>query len=337
MSLAELWFLLIGVLWVGYFFLEGFDFGVGVVLPFLGRDDTDRRLLINSIGPTWDGNEVWLLVAGGATFAAFPEWYATLFSGFYLPLFLILVALIVRNLAFEYRSKGESERWKRNWDRAIFIGSLVPALLWGIAFANIVRGVKINEAHEYAGGFFDLLNPYTLVGGLTTLLLFVVHGLVFLVLKNEGDLQLRARRLAFLLAGPAAGTLTVFLSWTWLNARNADADRAAGILIALIAILCAVSVGWLIWSRRDGWAFVATGLAIALTTVLIFVTLFPNVMPSSLDPAFNLTIDNAASTSYTLRVMTVVATVFVPVVLAYQAWTYWVFRRRLVRPVKASS
>src|SRR5659263_705110 len=180
MSLEQLWFVLIAVLWVGYFFLEGFDFGVGILLPVLGRTEVERRVLINSIGPVWDGNEVWLLVAGGATFAAFPEWYATLFSGFYLPLLLILLALIVRGVAFEYRAKRDDDQWRRRWDLAIIIGSFVPALLWGVAFANIVRGVPIDVDGEYVGGFFNLLNPYALLGGATTLLLFLTHGAVFI-------------------------------------------------------------------------------------------------------------------------------------------------------------
>jgi cytochrome d ubiquinol oxidase subunit II len=192
MELTTVWFALIAILWAGYFLLEGFDFGVGVLLPVLGRDDVSRRLMINTIGPVWDGNEVWLLVAGGATFAAFPEWYATLFSGFYLPLLLILVALILRGVAFEYRGKKDDARWRSRWDACIIGGSLVPALLWGVAFGNIVRGVKLDANHEYVGGFFDLLNPYALLGGLTTLTLFTLHGAVFLALKTDGDLRLRA-------------------------------------------------------------------------------------------------------------------------------------------------
>src|SRR5436190_24020078 len=186
MTLNDVWFLLIAVLWTGYFVLEGFDFGVGILLPVLGRDEPRRRVLVNTIGPVWDGNEVWLLVAGGATFAAFPEWYAALFSGFYLPLLIILVALIVRGLAFEYRAKRDDDQWRRGWDACIIVGSFVPALLWGVAFANIVAGVPIDADHEYVGGFFNLLNPYALLGGVTTVLLFLAHGAVFLALKTEG-------------------------------------------------------------------------------------------------------------------------------------------------------
>src|SRR6476620_8471429 len=213
MSLPEFWFLLIAVLWCGYFLLEGFDFGVGILLPVLGRDDTERRVLINTIGPVWDGNEVWLLVAGGATFAAFPEWYATLFSGFYLPLLIILLALIVRGVAFEYRHKRDEPSWRHRWDAAIFVGSVVPALLWGVAFANIVRGVDINADKEYVGSFFDLLNPYALVGGLTTLTLFLTHGAMFVALKTDGDIRHRARALSVRVGVVAAVVAVVFLVW----------------------------------------------------------------------------------------------------------------------------
>ncbi|MGZ8606238.1 MAG: cytochrome d ubiquinol oxidase subunit II [Actinomycetota bacterium] len=329
LNLETLWFALIAVLWIGYFFLEGFDFGVGVLLPFLGRDDVDRRLLVNSIGPVWDGNEVWLLVAGGATFAAFPEWYATLFSGFYLALFLILAALIFRGVAFEFRGKDPRPEWRRWWDRAIFWGSAVPALLWGVAFANILRGVAIGPDHEWAGSFFDLLNPYALLGGVTTLLLFTLHGGVFLTLKTDGDLRDRARRLSRWLALPAAGAVLGFLAWTFANAR--DNDGVVPGVVPIAAIVAAFAVEWLLRDRLDGWAFVATGLAIAALTATIFLNLYPRVMPSSLGAANDLTIWNASSTNYTLKVMTIVAAIFTPLVLAYQAWTYWVFRKRLSR------
>jgi cytochrome d ubiquinol oxidase subunit II len=333
LNLETLWFALIAVLWTGYFFLEGFDFGVGVLLPFLGRDDMDRRIMVNAIGPVWDGNEVWLLVAGGATFAAFPEWYATLFSGFYLALFLILAALIFRGVAFEFRGKDRRPQWQAWWDRAIFWGSALPALLWGVAFANLLRGVPIGPDHEWAGSFFDLLNPYALLGGLTSLLLFTLHGGVFLTLKTEGKLRDRARRLARVLAVPTAAVVFGFLTWTFVNARGNDGVVPGVVPIA--AVVAAVAVEWLLRERLDGWAFVATGLAIAAITATIFLNLYPRVMPSSLGAANDLTIWNASSTHYTLRVMTVVAAIFTPLVLGYQAWTYWVFRKRLSRPDEA--
>ncbi|AGL18173.1 cytochrome d ubiquinol oxidase subunit II [Actinoplanes sp. N902-109] len=324
MELTTVWFALITILWAGYFLLEGFDFGVGLLLPVLGRDDRERRLLINTIGPVWDGNEVWLLVAGGATFAAFPEWYATLFSGFYLPLLLILVALIVRGVAFEYRGKRDGATWKRRWDLSIVLGSLIPAVLWGVAFGNIVRGVRLDARHEYVGGFFDLLNPYSLLGGLTTLTLFTLHGAVFLALKTDGEIRRRAGALAWQLSVPALVVAGAFLLWTVL----AHPD-AAGAVIALAAALALTGAVLATRVRREGWAFLATAATIVLAVVALFVTLFPDVMPSSIADANSLTTTNAASTPYTLKVMTWVAAVFTPVVLAYQGWTYWVFRKRL--------
>lgn len=327
MELTTVWFVLIAVLWIGYFVLEGFDFGVGILLPVLGKTEKERRVMINTIGPVWDGNEVWLLVAGGATFAAFPEWYATLFSGFYLPLFLILVALIVRGVAFEYRGKRPDSPWKAWWDRAIFFGSLLPAVLWGVAFANIVRGVPIEQVNgnlEYVGGFFNLLNPYALLGGVVTLTLFVAHGAIFIALKTDGDIRHNARRLAERVGLAAALAAVGFLVWTYLlNPETAFAVVAALAAVCLVGALLANRMG------REGWAFLGTALTLGLAVVALFVNLYPNVMPSSIDEAFNLTISNASSTDYTLTIMTWVAVVFTPIVLLYQGWTYWVFRRRL--------
>ncbi|MEV0901629.1 cytochrome d ubiquinol oxidase subunit II [Actinoplanes sp. NPDC049802] len=324
MELTTVWFILIGVLWAGYFLLEGFDFGVGILLPVLGRDDRSRRLAINTIGPVWDANEVWVLVAGGATFAAFPEWYATLFSGFFLPLLLILVALIVRGLAFEYRGKRDSAQWKRGWDLAIFWGSAVPAVLWGVAFANILRGVPIDAQHEYTGGFFNLLNPYALLGGLTTFLLFTLHGAVFLALKTDGPMRTEAGRLAARLAVVTVPVAAGFLLWTGVTHTD-----AIGIAISVLAAVALLGAVWFTRARREGLAFTATGATILLAVAALFVTLFPNVMPSTTDAAFSLTVTNASSTPYTLKVMTWVAVFFTPIVLIYQGWTYWVFRKRL--------
>ncbi len=329
LNLETLWFGLIAVLWIGYFFLEGFDFGVGILLPFLGKDDVDRRITVNTIGPVWDGNEVWLIVAGGATFAAFPEWYATLFSGFYLALFLILVALIFRGVAFEFRGKDTHPAWARWWDRAIFWGSAVPALLWGVAWANILRGVPIDTNKEFAGSFFDLLNPYALLGGVTSLLLFTLHGGVFLTLKTDTELQMRARRAAKVLALPATAAVLAFLTWTFFNAR--DNDGIVPGVVPIAALVAVATVEWLLREKLDGWAFVATGLAIVLIIATIFLNLYPRVMPSSIGAGNDLTIWNAASTHYTLTVMTIVALIFTPIVLLYQGWTYWVFRKRIRR------
>lgn len=324
MELHDVWFVLIAVLWTGYFFLEGFDFGIGVLTKLLARDRKERRVLINTIGPVWDGNEVWLLSAGGATFAAFPEWYATLFSGFYLPLLIILVCLIVRGVAFEYRAKRPEERWQTNWEHAIFWTSLVPAVLWGVAFGNIVRGVKIDADMEYVGNLWDLLNPYALLGGLVTLFLFTFHGAVFAALKTVGDIRGRARALAVKLGVATAVLALVFLVLTQLD--NGDGWSLAALLVAAISLVAAIGA---IAAGREGWSFALSGLTIAATVTMLFLTLFPNVMPSSLDDAWNLTVTNASSSGYTLTIMTWCAGIATPLVLLYQGWTYWVFRKRI--------
>ncbi|MBB4713985.1 cytochrome d ubiquinol oxidase subunit II [Streptomyces luteogriseus] len=324
MELHDVWFVLIAVLWTGYFFLEGFDFGVGVLTKLLARNRPEKRVLINTIGPVWDGNEVWLLSAGGATFAAFPEWYATLFSGFYLPLLLILVCLIVRGVAFEYRVKRPEENWQRNWETAVFWASLLPAFLWGVAFANIVRGVKIDQDFNYAGGVLDLLNPYALLGGLVTLSLFTFHGTVFVGLKTVGEIRERARKLALRVGLVTALLALAFLLWT-------QSDRGDGAsLVAMVAAVASLLVA-LVAARagREGWAFALSGLTIVATVAMLFLTLFPNVMPSTLNPDWSLTVTNASSSPYTLKIMTWCAGIATPVVLLYQGWTYWVFRKRI--------
>jgi cytochrome d ubiquinol oxidase subunit II len=324
MELTTIWFILITILWVGYLVLEGFDFGVGILSPLLGRSEPERRALLRTIGPVWDGNEVWVLVAGGATFAAFPEWYATLFSGFYLPLFLILLGLILRGVAIEYRNKREDLVWRTRWDWAIFAGSLLPAVLWGVAFANIVAGVPIDAGHEYTGDLFTLLNPYGLLGGLTTLALFVTHGAVFLALKTDGDLRRRANRLAGRLGLAAAVVAVAFLAWTQLQHGDpASLLLSAAAALSLVGALAANRLG------REGWAFGGSAATIALAVIALFVALFPDVMPSSTNAAYSLTVENASSTPYTLTIMTWVAVIFTPLVLLYQGWTYWVFRRRI--------
>ncbi|WP_326698696.1 cytochrome d ubiquinol oxidase subunit II [Streptomyces sp. NBC_01754] len=324
MELHDVWFVLIAVLWTGYFFLEGFDFGIGVLTKLLARDRKERRVLINTIGPVWDGNEVWLLSAGGATFAAFPEWYATLFSGFYLPLLIILVCLIVRGVAFEYRAKRTEERWQTNWEHAIFWSSLIPAVLWGVAFGNIVRGVKIDADMEYVGNLADLLNPYALLGGLVTLFLFTFHGAVFAALKTVGDIRGRARTLAVRLGVVTAVLALVFLVLTQRD--NGDGWSLLALVIAVVSLVAAIGA---IAAGREGWSFGLSGLTIAATVAMLFLTLFPNVMPSSLDDAWNLTVTNASSSGYTLMIMTWCAGIATPLVLLYQGWTYWVFRKRI--------
>jgi cytochrome d ubiquinol oxidase subunit II len=338
LNLNTLWFALIAVLWIGFFFLEGFDFGVGTLLPFLGKDETDRRVMVNSIGPVWDGNEVWLLVAGGATFAAFPDWYATMFSGFYLALFLVLVALIFRGVAFEFRGKGATEAWTRRWDLALFLGSALPALLFGVAFGNILRGVPIDHRMEYTGSFFTLLNPYSLVAGLTFLALFTMHGAVFLSLKTTDDLRDRSRRAGLILAVPTIVLEFAFLGWTYLYARDIGDNGLVPGPVPIAAILAVAAAGWLLREKMDGWAFVATALSIVLIVATTFLYLYPRVMISSLGKWNDLTIWNTSSTHRTLGVMTIVALVFTPVVLVYQGWTYHVFRKRIGRKdVEAAS
>lgn len=324
MELTTVWFALIAILWIGYFTLEGFDFGVGMLLPRLATNEKERRVLYNTVGPVWDGNEVWVLVAGGATFAAFPEWYATLFSGFYLPLLMILVALIVRNLAFEYRHKRDSAAWKAGWDRALVFGSWLPAVLWGVAFANIVAGVPIDAEKEFTGNLFTLLNPLGLLGGLVTASLFATHGAIFVALKTDGEIRHRARAMAARIGVLAAVLAVVFMIWI-----QVDTGSVASSVAFVAAALCLV--GALLFNQvgREGWAFVGTFATIALAVGGLFLALFPDVMPSTTDAAFSLTTTNAAATAYTLKVMTWVAVIFTPIVLMYQTWTYWIFRKRI--------
>ena len=334
MDLNILWFILIGVLFTVYFIVEGFDMGVGILLPFLGKTDTERRTIINSIGPHWDGNEVWLLTAGGAMFAAFPQWYATLFSGFYLPLFLILVALIFRGVAFEFRSKDENKVWRAFWDWSIFFGSFIPALLWGVAFANIVKGVPIDATMTYTGGFWNLLNPFALIAGVVSLVGFTLQGSLYLSLKLNGKLQEKADAAGktIWLVQFIAFALLVVVSYKFSGILSGFGFNAG--LALILGLLLLTAMRFLAGKKKFGWAFILSSLAILVVTVAVFWQLFPNVMISSLGAANNLTIYNAASGPYTLKVMTIVALVLVPIVLAYTAWSYWIFRKRISNKVK---
>ncbi len=328
MDLAVVWFLLIAVLWTGYLVLEGFDFGVGMLLPILGRNDKERRVMINTIGPVWDGNEVWLLTAGGATFAAFPEWYATLFSAGYLVLLLILLALIARIVAFEWRGKINDDRWRTRFDWAIIIGSWVPAILWGAVFGNIVAGIPMDADHQFTGDFFTLLlngNGFALLGGVTTALIFLMHGAIYLSLKTDGEIRERAQKMAANLSLATTAVAAVWVIWLQL-AYSENAWTWAPLVLAALALVATV---WFTRQRREGLAFISSAVAIVFAVVLIFGSLFPDVLPASNDPANSLTIHNASSTDYTLMVMTWVAVLLTPIVLAYQAWTYWVFRKRI--------
>jgi cytochrome d ubiquinol oxidase subunit II len=335
MDLNTVWFILIAILYIGFFILEGFDFGVGILLPFLGRgqtsEETDlkRRVIINTIGPFWDGNEVWLLTAGGATFAAFPMWYATMFSGFYLPFFLLLVALIFRGVAFEFRSKDKNPAWRKLWDWSIFGGSLVSALLLGVAFANLARGVPIDANMNYVGGFFYLLNPYALLGGVTTILVFTLYGAIYLSLKTTQGLRQNAEKTAWRLWIPAVVSLLLLLVATY---AFTDILNRLGVnpgIIPILGIVAVILAGYFVRKDQMGFAFVSTMVTIAAALVTFFLMLFPDVMISTIDPAYSLTIYNSASSPYTLRIMTIVALIFVPIVLLYQGWSYWVFRKRV--------
>lgn len=331
MDINTIWYALIAVLFIGYFFLEGFDFGVGVLLPFVARDDTDRRIVINTVGPFWDANEVWLITAGGAMFAAFPNWYATLFSGFYLPLFLILVALIVRAVGFEFRGKLDHAGWRRAADSAIVVGSALPAFLWGVALTNLVRGVPIGAGMQFQGNLLTLLNPFSLLGGIVSLSVFALHGALFLNLRADESIAERSRRLALRLWWPAAVVLVVFFVFTY---SQTDLFSRSGLVpgtLPVLAMIMFVASTVLARLRWNAWAFTTTGLTIVLATIVAFQGLYPRVMPSSLGHAFDLTVYNASSSPLTLHVMLVVAIVFVPIVLLYQGYSYWVFRRRVTR------
>ena len=329
MDLNVLWFILIVILYAGFFFLEGFDFGVGILLPFLGKNDTERRAVINTIGPHWDGNEVWLIVAGGATFAAFPHWYATLFSGFYPAFFLLLVALILRGVALEFRSKDANPKWRSLWDWATFTGSLLAALLLGVAFANLAKGVPVDADWNYTGTLWTLLNPYGLIGGLAAIASFALIGSIFLSLKTTGPLMERAEAATRKLWIVAVVVLLILLVATFFYTDILTHAGAPAVIVAVLSFIGLLVGGYFIYRKRLGWAFALAGLHIILAVVACFSIMFPRVMISSTDAANDLTIYNASSTPYTLQVMTIVAAIFIPVVLAYQIWTYWTFRKRV--------
>lgn len=329
MTLNAVWFILIATLFTGFFVLEGFDFGVGILTPFLGKGDDERRLIINTIGPFWDANEVWLITAGGAMFAAFPNWYATLFSGFYMALFLLLIALIIRGVAFEFRSKLSHSRWRSTWDWLVFVSSLLPPLLLGIAFTNLMRGVPIDAHMNYVGDFWTLISPYTIMGGVSLVLLAMTHGALYLCLRTDGAIQKRARMTASRIGVLTSIALLVVLI---LSYRMTDMFAKLGVnpgAIPILAGLSLLAVPFFIRAKRDGWAFFMTTMTITFSTITVFLVLFPRVMISSLNPSWSLTVYNAASSPYSLKVMTIVAVTVLPIVLFYQGWTYWVFRHRL--------
>jgi len=334
MDLNTLWFILIGVLFSGYFLLEGFDLGVGMLLPFVAKTDEERRQVINTIGPHWDANEVWLITAGGAMFAAFPGWYATLFSGFYLPLFLMLVGLILRGVALEFRSKDESKTWRAFWDWSIFAGSLIPSLLWGVAFGNFLRGVPIDAAQNYTGGFWNLLNPYALVCGLLVIAGFLLQGSLFLVMKTEGPVILKTRSY---LTKVWAATLVLLAGAVTYSFFETDMLSKEGVkpgFFPILTVATLLAVGYFLYKMQFRLAFIIQSVTIVLVTAFAFLSLFPRVLISSSSPEWSLTIYNASSSPYTLQVMSIVALIFVPIVLAYTAWSYWIFRQRVTSDPK---
>jgi cytochrome d ubiquinol oxidase subunit II len=327
-NLVPFWFIVIAFFWTGFFILEGFDFGVGMLHSLVGRDDAGRRAAINTIGPLWDGNEVWLIVAGAGMFAAFPGWYATMFSAFNLALVLLLVALIARGLAFEYRGKRDAIHWRRTWDISLTAGSVLAPFVIGIALGDLLHGLPINSSQDYTGSFWDLFQPYGVFTGITLVLICALHGATFLALKTTDDMRERAGRLARRVAPFTAAAVIGFIIWTHVSSSKNTFFLNP---IELLAILAVIAAWWLASDHRTGSAFAATTVTIASCIVAIFVDLYPNVMVSSTNPAYNLTAHNTASPAYPLKVMTVVAIVLLPVVLAYQAWTYYVFRKRVSR------
>jgi len=321
------WYIIIAILWTGFFVLEGFDFGVGMLHSFIGTDEAGRRAAINTIGPLWDGNEVWLIVAGAGMFAAFPGWYATMFSAYNLALVLLLAALIVRGVAFEYRGKRDAARWRRTWDVLLTTGSLLAPLLIGVALAGLLHGLPINSAQNYTGSFWELLQPYALWTGVTLVLVCLLHGATFLCLKTTGDMRERSWQAARRVAPAAAAAVIGFIVWTHVTAGTTFFLN----VIELLAVLAVLAAVWLVYEHREGFAFAATTVTIASCILAIFTDLYPNVMVSTANPAYNLTVHNTASGGYSLKVMTVVVVILLPVVLAYQTWTYYVFRRRVSR------
>jgi cytochrome d ubiquinol oxidase subunit II len=325
MPFVPTWFIIVTVLWTGFFTLEGFDLGVGMLHGMVGRDNAGRRAVINTIGPLWDGNEVWLIVAGAAIFAAFPGWYATMFSGMYLAMVVLLGALIVRGVSFEYRGKSQDKRWRDAWSLALTVGSLLTPLLLGIALGDLLAGLPVNASHEFTGTFWDLFQPYGVMTGVTLVALCLLHGATFITLKTTDEVRRRALRVAKGVSPVTMLLVLAFISWTHVEAGGG----AFLSLIELIGCLAVIAAVWEVWSNHEGWAFSLTAITIASCVVTLFVDLYPHVMVSSTNPAYSLTVDNSSSSGYTLKVMTVIAAVLLPVVLAYQAWTYYVFRRRV--------
>jgi cytochrome bd-type quinol oxidase subunit 2 len=332
MQLHTIWFIIIVVFWIGFFVLEGFDFGVGALHMLIGRTETERRVAINTIGPWWDGNEVWLIVAGASMFAAFPGWYATLFSAGYLALVLVLVALLGRGVSFEYRGKRSAARWRNGWSWTLTISSVLIPLLLGVALGDLLHGLPINAKQDYTGNFFDLLTGYGLMTGVTLLVLCLMHGATFLALRTTGELRERARLFTRRIGIATIAIVIGWVAWTLVVIGGGTVPEPTQIFGTI-----AVVFAWrLAYTERDGWAFAASGFAIAAAIGQIFIALYPNVMVSSTSHAYNLTVNNTASGHYALVVMTVVALILMPLVLLYQGWSFHVFRRRVASPEASS-
>jgi cytochrome bd ubiquinol oxidase subunit II len=328
MQLHTIWFIIIVIFWIGFFVLEGFDFGVGALHMLIGKTEIERRVVINTIGPWWDGNEVWLIVAGAATFAAFPIWYATLFSAGYLALLLVLVALFGRGVSFEYRGKSNDVRWRSAWSWALAIGSCLIPLLLGVALGDLLKGLPINQSHDYTGNFFDLLTGYGLMTGVTLLVLCLLHGATFLALRTTDDIRERARAFARRIGAVAVVVTLAWVIWTLVVIGGGTVPQPTQIF-GMIAVIFAQRLAS---TDNDGWAFAASAFAIAAAIGQLFISLYPNVMISSTNTAYNLTVNNAAAGHYALVVMTVVAVLLFPLVLLYQGWSFHVFRRRVSAP-----
>lgn len=331
-SLANVWFLLLAVLLTGYAILDGFDLGVGILHPFVARNDTERRLVMNSIGPIWDGNEVWLVTFGGALFAAFPEAYATVFSGFYLPLMMLLFALILRAVSLEFRGKVKSDAWRRVWDSTFFLGSCLATFLFGVAVGNMMLGIPLDEHHEYIGTFFALLNPYSIVVGLLGVFAFALHGSIFLYLKTEDEFQQHLRPVMWRMFFVFAALFVVVTLWTTLSIPRAVETLLAYPwlwVVPILNVLAVLNIPRAISKGNEGYAFISSSCVIAAFVVLFITAIFPFLVPASNDISNSLTILNASSSEKTLGIMLLIALIGMPCVIAYSVVIYWTFRGKV--------
>jgi cytochrome bd-type quinol oxidase subunit 2 len=327
-TLGDFWFVIITVLWVGFFVLEGFDFGVGMLHSFIGRTDLERRVLVNTIGPVWDGNEVWLIVAGASIFAAFPGWYATWFSALYLAAVILLAALMARGVSFEYQRKFDDPRWRSSWRWALTIGSALIPFLLGVALGDLLHGLPVNSSHEFTGNFLDLLTPFGLWSGLTLLVLSLLMGATYLTLKTTGEIRDRAQRASAAIGAVAIVVTFGFMTWIHVGLSTGFVPKP----IEALGLMAVIGAAWAAQAKAEGWAFTAAAIGMAATVGALFSELYPRVMISSTNAAYNLTIANSASPAYTLKVLTVIAVIFFPLVVVYQAWGYHIFRKRLAVP-----